>query len=90
MVPKAFVAEVYRRMNVVGKPQPGVEKPRTVNEYFESQPFLWHALNLNYRHRLPKNLDAAILDIGCGPGHFLAACTNGIYKSIGHGLCPRH
>jgi len=82
VVPKAFVAEVYRRMNVVGKPQPAAEKPRTVDEYFESQPFLWHSLNLNYHHRLPKNLGAAILDIGCGPGHFLAACTKWGYTNL--------
>ena len=57
-------------------------QPQTVDEYFASQPYLWSHLNLNYRHRLPADPDAAILDLGCGPGHFLAACAKWGYRNL--------
>jgi len=57
-------------------------KPKTVDEFFDAYPGLWEHENLNYRHRLPSDLDAAILDIGSGPGHFLAACAKWGYRNL--------
>jgi 2-polyprenyl-3-methyl-5-hydroxy-6-metoxy-1,4-benzoquinol methylase len=82
MGPKDFVAEVYRRMNRVNKPPEGEPKLQTVDEYYGALPYLWAHVNLNYRHRMPTDPDAAILDIGCGPGHFLAACLKWGYRNL--------
>lgn len=83
MVPKEFVAEVYRRMSVVSQLQSGNRKLRTLEEFIEAEPpFHWAYQAVNYRHRLPSDRAAAILDIGCGPGHFLAACATWGYLNL--------
>jgi len=41
--------------------------------------------HLNYGDLLPRNRDAAILDIGCGPGHFLFWLKGLGYENI-HGV----
>jgi len=82
MFPREFVAEVYRRMHLLNPPAPGDEKLLSIDEYWARNPYLWAHVTLNYRDRLPPELDAAILDVGCGSGHFLAACVKWGYKNL--------
>lgn len=72
MDPHNFVAEVYRRMSlrmIATKPLPPTQ--RRISEVAEE-----------YRHFLPRNKDAAILDVGFGDGWFMAACLKLGYTNI--------
>jgi SAM-dependent methyltransferase len=81
MDPHMFVAEVYRRMslrNVNTKyPPPARQRIDQVAE--------------EYRHFLPGNKDAAVLDIGFGDGCFMAACLQlGYTKISGADFAPEN
>jgi 2-polyprenyl-3-methyl-5-hydroxy-6-metoxy-1,4-benzoquinol methylase len=72
MDPHLFVAEVYRRMALrmahTNRLPPSSERVDEVAR--------------EYRHFLPTNKDAAILDIGFGDGWFMAACLELGYTNI--------
>ena len=72
MDPHMFIAEVYRRMSLraadTKHPPPTRQRIDQVAE--------------EYRHFLPGNKDAAVLDIGFGDGWFMAACLQLGYTNI--------
>jgi 2-polyprenyl-3-methyl-5-hydroxy-6-metoxy-1,4-benzoquinol methylase len=72
MDPHLFVAEVYRRMAL--RMAVSQRLPPTRDRVDE--------VVAEYRHFLPTNKDAAILDIGFGDGWFMAACLNLGYTNI--------
>ena len=72
MDPHIFVAEVYRRMSLRSAQTPPLPPSRQRIDQVAKE----------YRHFLPGNKDAAILDVGFGDGWFMAACLNLGYTNI--------
>jgi 2-polyprenyl-3-methyl-5-hydroxy-6-metoxy-1,4-benzoquinol methylase len=77
MDPNTFVAEVYRRMSLRHRAER--RRPSFV-EMKDDRQVLQAALE--YAPLLPKEKDAAILDIGFGDGWFIAACLTLGYSNI--------
>ena len=72
MDPHMFVAEVYRRMALRTAHTPRLPPTKErIDEVADE-----------YRQFLPRNRDAAILDIGFGDGWFMAACLKLGYENI--------
>ena len=78
MEPNAFVAEVYRRMEL-RRPSDKRTAPSFSDMQREPQVKLAIA---QYRHLLPADLSAPILEIGFGQGWFIAACLTLGYKTV--------
>jgi 2-polyprenyl-3-methyl-5-hydroxy-6-metoxy-1,4-benzoquinol methylase len=72
MDPHLFIAEVYRRMSL----RSAQTKPLPPSSQRIDQ------VAKEYRPFLPKNKDAAVLDIGFGDGWFMAACLKLGYTNI--------
>jgi 2-polyprenyl-3-methyl-5-hydroxy-6-metoxy-1,4-benzoquinol methylase len=72
MDPHMFVAEVYRRMALR---MAHTQRLPPTRERIDEVAY-------EYRHFLPSNRDAAILDIGFGDGWFMAACLKLGYANI--------
>jgi 2-polyprenyl-3-methyl-5-hydroxy-6-metoxy-1,4-benzoquinol methylase len=77
MEPKAFVAEVYRRMSL----RHHGEKAKPAFSVMEHDPRVLLAVS-EYKALLPSDKSAAILDIGFGGGWFLAACLKLGYSNL--------
>lgn len=76
MEPHAFVAEVYRRMSLRQSPPRGESW-----QEMENDPTVEQAA-YEYAPLLPRNKDAAILDLGFGRGWFIAACVKLGYTNV--------
>lgn len=77
MEPKAFVAEVYRRMAL----RHAAETPKPTFAEMAKNLRVAAAVS-EYRSVLPRRKDAAILDIGFGAGWWLAACLQLGYTNL--------
>lgn len=75
MEPDAFIAEVYRRM--------ATRHPGETSD-FETMlgDVVTKGAMYQYANFLPKNKDAAILDVGFGGGWFMAACAGMGYTNV--------
>lgn len=79
MEPNAFIAEFYRRMSI----RHAAVEPRPNWLEMKGSPLVKAAMH-QYASILPRDTNAAILDIGFGQGWFMAACVNLGYTNI-HG-----
>jgi 2-polyprenyl-3-methyl-5-hydroxy-6-metoxy-1,4-benzoquinol methylase len=77
MEPHAFTKEVYRRMSLR---HAASESPIPWSE-MEKRPQVLQAVH-ELRDLLPRDKNAAILDVGFGQGWFLAACLKLGYKDL--------
>jgi len=77
MEPNAFVAEVYRRMSL----RHASETPKPTFAEVVNDPRATLAM-AEYQSLLPRQKDAAILDVGFGAGWFLAACVRLGYTNL--------